>query len=61
MSGYHEDAMKGTIPAIAKEIEDLFNGYDEQDEKLEAMKELRKRLQKIYLGWMKLEHNVSNS
>lgn len=53
-SGYHQDALNHTIPQIAKDIQELFDGYDEQDEKREGMKAMRKELQKIYAGEMNL-------
>jgi len=54
---YHKDAIEFTIPKILKEIEELFNEYEERDEKLEAMVLLRKGMKKIYAGWMDLGKN----
>ena len=54
-SGYYQDAINHSIPDILKELEELVEGFDEEDEKLDAMKKIRVRLQKIFAGYMKLD------
>jgi len=57
-SGYAKDA-ETTLKNILTELHDLFEGFEEQNERTECMKEARTVLQNIYAGWMDLGKTIA--